>query len=302
MKLSDMKIGTKLLGGFVLVVIVFAGISGYMVLNFFRLADLQDAGAQRADDAIQISQISREVAEVYPVFADAIINRNFQETRADLQRILEQRNEHVQTVRDLVDTEEERALADEFEQQYNEFVATFEEQLFPLLEQSDTVSKRTRDALLLSRTVVQVERVYTIMADAVINRNLTQAAADLEELRTEINSNVDEIEAIVDTEEERTRKQEAIDKARKEVEQLRQQYFGPNGQLYSRQQELMRPIQKRVLEATESVATEGGYDYIVDKKGETLFLYAKEEHDLSDRVLRELGINVETDENQQNQQ
>ena len=104
------------------------------------------------------------------------------------------------------------------------------------------------------------------------------------------------------TEEERTRKQEAIEAARKEVEQLRQQYFGPNGQLYSRQQELMRPIQERILEATESVATDGGYDYVVDKKGETLFLYAKEEHNLSDQVLRELGINVEAEDDQQNQQ
>jgi outer membrane protein len=58
----------------------------------------------------------------------------------------------------------------------------------------------------------------------------------------------------------------------------------------------MRPIQKRVLEATESVATDGGYDYVVDKKGETLFLYARDEHDLSDRVLRELGINVDEED------
>jgi outer membrane protein len=47
---------------------------------------------------------------------------------------------------------------------------------------------------------------------------------------------------------------------------------------------------------------EGGYDYVVDKKGETLFLYAKEEHNLSDQVLQELGINVEAEDDQQNQQ
>lgn len=95
------------------------------------------------------------------------------------------------------------------------------------------------------------------------------------------------------TEEERKRRRQKIEKARKEVEQLREQYFGPEGELYSRQQELMRPIQERVLKATESVATADGYDYVIDEKGETLFLYAREEHDLSTRVLRELGINVE---------
>jgi len=95
------------------------------------------------------------------------------------------------------------------------------------------------------------------------------------------------------TEEERKRKQQAIEQARTEVEQLRQRYFGPEGELYTRQKQLMRPIQQRVLEATESVATDDGYDYVVDKKGDALFLYARAEHNLSDRVLRELGINVE---------
>ena len=98
------------------------------------------------------------------------------------------------------------------------------------------------------------------------------------------------------TEEERTRKQQAIEQARTEMEQLRQRYFGPEGELYSQQKQLMRPIQQRVLEATESVATDDGYDYVVDKKGEALFLYARAEHNLSDRVLRELGINVEDGE------
>lgn len=95
------------------------------------------------------------------------------------------------------------------------------------------------------------------------------------------------------TDEERKRKQDAIEQARTEVEQLRQKYFGPDGELYTRQKSLMRPLQERILEATERVATADGYDYVVDKKGETLFLYAKEEHDLSDRVLRELGITID---------
>lgn len=95
------------------------------------------------------------------------------------------------------------------------------------------------------------------------------------------------------TDEERKRKQDAIEQARTEVEQLRQKYFGPDGELYTRQKSLMRPLQERILEATERVATADGYDYVVDKKGDTLFLYAKEEHDLSDRVLRELGITID---------
>lgn len=202
MLLGNIKIGTKIFGGFIVVVLLFTGICSYMVLNFFRLADLQDQGAQRADDAIRISQISREVSEIYPVFADAIINRNFTETRSSLESIKAQKNEHIQTVEELVDTEEERAAAAEFAEQYERFVGLFDNELFPLLEQSDTVSKRTRDALLLERTVTEVEQVYTLMADAIINRNLQQANTEIDELQNRLNERSANIESIVDTAQE----------------------------------------------------------------------------------------------------
>jgi len=122
-----------------------------------------------------------------------------------------------------------------------------------------------------------------------------QWRTEIQQQREKVRKLEQEFEAreLLYTEEERTRKQEAISEARTQVEQLRQQYFGPEGELYARQKELMRPIQQRVLEAAESVATADGYDYVVDKKGDTMFLFARDEHDLSDRVLRELGINVE---------
>ncbi|MFB6271269.1 MAG: OmpH family outer membrane protein [Salinibacter sp.] len=94
------------------------------------------------------------------------------------------------------------------------------------------------------------------------------------------------------TEAERQEKRRAIAKAEKKVEQLRQRYFGPEGQLYSRQKELMRPIQKRILSATEEVATQAGYDYVFDKGDKVLFMYAREEHNLSQAVLRKLGVNT----------
>jgi len=118
---------------------------------------------------------------------------------------------------------------------------------------------------------------------------------EIEQGRQKVETLEQEFEAreLLYTEEERKRRQQAIQQARTKVEQLRQQYFGPEGELYTRQKELMRPLQERILEATERVATADGYDYVVDQKGDALFLYARDEHDLSDRVLLELGINVD---------
>lgn len=55
----------------------------------------------------------------------------------------------------------------------------------------------------------------------------------------------------------------------------------------------MRPIQDRILTAIEEVATEEGYDYVFDKAGDFLFLFTRSQYDLSDRVLEELGIDVD---------
>lgn len=95
------------------------------------------------------------------------------------------------------------------------------------------------------------------------------------------------------TNEERQRKQEEIMRAEEEAERLRSDYFGPEGRLFSEQSRLMEPLQERILEAVEEVAGEEGYDYVFDKKGDFLFLYAPDQFDLSDDVLRELGIDVD---------
>lgn len=117
---------------------------------------------------------------------------------------------------------------------------------------------------------------------------IEEKRAQEEELREEYRAR-----ELLYTEAERERKQQEIAEAEREVEQLRQQYFGPEGELYSEQQRLLRPIQERVLEAVENVAEAEGFDYVLDKSGEVLFMYAREQYDLSDRVLEELGIDVD---------
>ena len=120
-------------------------------------------------------------------------------------------------------------------------------------------------------------------------RSEIQDARDrVEELRQEYQAR-----ELLYTDEEREQRKQEITEARREVESLRQRYFGPDGQLFSRQRELMRPIQERILAAVEEVATSEGYDYVLDQSGDVLFMFARDQYDLSDTVLRELGVDVE---------
>lgn len=81
--------------------------------------------------------------------------------------------------------------------------------------------------------------------------------------------------------------------AEQEIEQFRLRHFGPEGELFQQQEQLMRPLQERILEAIDEVATSEGYDYIFDKSGDLIFLFTRDQYDVSLFVLEELGIDTE---------
>lgn len=119
---------------------------------------------------------------------------------------------------------------------------------------------------------------------------------ELEQKRREVDELFREYQTreLLYTNEERQRKREEIMRADDELERLRVEYFGPEGELFRQQERLVRPIQERVLAAIDDVATREGYDFVFDRAGDFLFLYAREQYDLSDEVLQTLGIDVDT--------
>lgn len=134
---------------------------------------------------------------------------------------------------------------------------------------------------------------------ATVQQNLDRLAGDWQAEMTrqqrEIDTAFQEYQSreLLYTADERKEKQEEIIRKEEELEQYRIRYFGPEGELFKRQEQLMRPIQERILEAVEEVATGGGYDYVLDKSGSTLFLFYRDQYDLSIEVLEEMGIDTE---------
>ncbi|MCB0729387.1 MAG: OmpH family outer membrane protein [Ignavibacteriae bacterium] len=72
------------------------------------------------------------------------------------------------------------------------------------------------------------------------------------------------------------------------IEDFRQSKFGVNGELYKKQEEFMKPIQNQVFTAIEEVAVEKELDFVFDRSGDLIFLYAKEEYDITPNVLDKL--------------
>ncbi len=119
---------------------------------------------------------------------------------------------------------------------------------------------------------------------------------ELDEMKADLDEKFREYQAreLLYTNEERQRRRQEILREEEDLERLRVKYFGPEGDIFLQQEQLMRPVQEKILQAIDGVATSEGYDYIFDSSGEFLFMFKRDQYNLSDSVLRELGIDVES--------
>ncbi len=67
--------------------------------------------------------------------------------------------------------------------------------------------------------------------------------------------------------------------------EFRDKKFGQNGELFQKQEEIMKPIQNKLFQVLEDIAKEDEYDYVFDQSGDILLLYANEANDLTQQVL-----------------
>lgn len=93
------------------------------------------------------------------------------------------------------------------------------------------------------------------------------------------------------TDKMRQAREDEIIQKEKEVKELQQQRFGSEGDLYKKQEELIRPIQNLIYNAVQEYAEVGRYGVIFDKSSDLLMLYADENLDKSEKILDQLGYN-----------
>ena len=101
-------------------------------------------------------------------------------------------------------------------------------------------------------------------------------------------------EMLLLSEDQKHAREQAIINKEQEAKNLQQQYFGPEGQLYQKRNELVQPIQEKVYTAMKEVAQTKNYAFIFDLASGTSVLYANEKNDISDEVLDQLGNVMQT--------
>jgi outer membrane protein len=97
-------------------------------------------------------------------------------------------------------------------------------------------------------------------------------------------------EQVLMTEPMKQQKIKEIEGKEKEVKEFQKGKFGPNGELFKKRQDLIKPIQDKIYDEIQKYAIAKGYDFIFDRSGSTTMLYANDRMNKSDDILSALGL------------
>lgn len=100
-----------------------------------------------------------------------------------------------------------------------------------------------------------------------------------------------EAEQFMLSEELRKKREDELFMKEKALRELQKKRFGYEGDLFKERQKLVKPIQDKVYNAVQKLATARSYDFILDKSEGITVIFADPKLDKSDDVLKELGVN-----------
>lgn len=105
-----------------------------------------------------------------------------------------------------------------------------------------------------------------------------------------------EAEEILLTDDMKKKRMDEIKEKEGEALEFQKKKFGIEGELFRERQKLIKPIQEKVYKAIKDVARSSGYAIMMDKAGSTTLIYTNPKYNKSDAVLKELGYDVEQQE------
>jgi len=95
---------------------------------------------------------------------------------------------------------------------------------------------------------------------------------------------------LIMTDQTRTETESELLKLEQQITDYREKKFGTNGELFQKQDEIMKPVQNKVFTAIKDVAKDEDFDFIFDRSGDVMLLFAKDEYDVTALVLEKLKL------------
>jgi len=159
-------------------------------------------------------------------------------------------------------------------------------------------------ALVCFASVSQAQKFAYVDSDYILERIPEYASAEdqLEKLSVNWQSEIEEVYQQIDvlykkyqadkillTQEMKNKRESEIINKEKDAKELQRKRFGPEGDLYKKRTELVKPIQDKVYNAIQDFSNEKRYDIIFDKSSNLTMLFSNPDLDKSDDILKMLG-------------
>jgi len=135
------------------------------------------------------------------------------------------------------------------------------------------------------------QRIKTMVEEW--KRELETIGKNIDILETEIKKN-----RLIWTDDEKQEKEKELENLKTEKMTFARNKFETNGEYDKVVKDILKPIEEKIYAAVQEVANEEGYDIVFDKSVQPL-PYTNFKYDLTVKVLRKLGVDVDALEKEQ---
>ena len=165
------------------------------------------------------------------------------------------------------------------------------------------ITKYTILTLALASFALADVKIGYVDSNVIMNNfdEVRQVQADLEKEQRRLESEFNELvfgldslkqdydrQRLLMSDTRRNEKENEIANKEKSVQKFQLDKFGPEGEIYRIQNELLKPVLAKIDVAIQKVGSERGYDFILDAMSGAL-LYALDSHNLTEDVMDELA-------------
>ena len=143
--------------------------------------------------------------------------------------------------------------------------------------------------------VVDSEKIFKSLA--AYNNALTQIDNLAEQYQAKVDAKFQEVERLYNSymqqraslsETTRQQREQQIFQQEQEAAAYQESLFGSDGELMKKRMELIQPIQQRVFNAIERIATQYGYDLVIDISANPTVLYYSSKVDFTQKIINAL--------------
>lgn len=161
--------------------------------------------------------------------------------------------------------------------------------LFTLVQQS-FAQRGVRLAYIdMDEILENVEEYKT--ASTLLDKNVADWKKDIELKKMELKGREEQLQAekVLLTQELIEDRKSELQLFRSEIIDLQTKYFGPTGDYIQQKNNLLKPIQDRVLSIVREIAQERKYDFVFDRSSDLVMLYSAKNYDISNLVLQRIN-------------